>query len=195
MVCCCRRACGKWLPENHLAYVVSDVIDQLDLSATDEVYGSEKRGQPPYDPRMMTKLVVYGYCVLGAARNGAIFGGLRRCQGAPGGGAAGAGNSMGEDAVKDSIAVSISLRLFQQGCKAARQSGFLKRSILNPVSEDSRLAASLPLLPLLPSFIRTLEVPPGPERLQPTGMPAPTARRVSSPQDRHRSGIRAGRDR
>jgi transposase-like protein DUF772 len=26
-------------------------------------YGEEKRGQPPYDPRMMTKLLVYGYCV------------------------------------------------------------------------------------------------------------------------------------
>jgi hypothetical protein len=63
VVCCCRRARGKWLPENHLAYVVSDVIDQLDLSAMDEVYGSEERGQPPYDPRMMTKLLVYGYCV------------------------------------------------------------------------------------------------------------------------------------
>jgi transposase len=63
VVCCCRRACGKWLPKNHLAHVVSDVIDQLDLSAMDEVYGSEKRSQPPYDPRMITKLLVYGYCV------------------------------------------------------------------------------------------------------------------------------------
>jgi transposase len=27
------------------------------------VYGDEQRGQPPYDPRMMTKLLVYGYCV------------------------------------------------------------------------------------------------------------------------------------
>ena len=27
------------------------------------VYGEEQRGQPPYDPRMMTKLLVYGYCV------------------------------------------------------------------------------------------------------------------------------------
>jgi hypothetical protein len=49
--------------ENHLAYFVSDVIDQLDLPAMDEVYGREKRGQPPYDPRMTTKLLVYGYCV------------------------------------------------------------------------------------------------------------------------------------
>lgn len=53
----------EWLPENHLAYFVSDVVDQLDLSAMDEVYGNEKRGQPPYDPRLMTKLLVYGYCV------------------------------------------------------------------------------------------------------------------------------------
>src|SRR5277367_3544779 len=53
----------EWLPENHLAYFVSDVVDQLDLSAMEEVYGSEKRGQPPYDPLMMTKLLVYGYCV------------------------------------------------------------------------------------------------------------------------------------
>ena len=53
----------EWMPEDHLAYFVSDVVDQLDLSAMDEVYGSEKRGQPPYDPRMMTKLLVYAYCV------------------------------------------------------------------------------------------------------------------------------------
>lgn len=31
--------CGMWLPENHLAYVVRDVIDQFDLLAMDEVYG------------------------------------------------------------------------------------------------------------------------------------------------------------
>src|SRR5438094_3417138 len=53
----------EWLSEDHLAYFVSDVVDQLDLSAMDAVYGNEKRGQPPYDPRMMTKLLVYAYCV------------------------------------------------------------------------------------------------------------------------------------
>jgi transposase len=52
-----------WLPEKHLAYFVSDVVDNVDLSAMDAVYGSEKRGQPPYDPLMMTKVLVYGYCV------------------------------------------------------------------------------------------------------------------------------------
>ena len=52
-----------WLPENHLVYFVSDVVDNLNLTAMDAVYGDEQRGQPPYDPRMMTKLLVYGYCV------------------------------------------------------------------------------------------------------------------------------------
>jgi transposase len=51
-----------WLPENHLVYFVSDVVDQLDLSSIHAGYEKEKRGQPPYDPRLMTKLLVYGYC-------------------------------------------------------------------------------------------------------------------------------------
>jgi transposase len=53
----------EWLPEDHLIYFVSDVIDNVDLTAMDAVYGEEQRGQPPYDPRMMTKVLVYGYCV------------------------------------------------------------------------------------------------------------------------------------
>src|SRR5712692_8278870 len=52
----------EWLAEEHLVYFVSDVVDQLDLSGMHAVYGEEKRGQPPYDPRLMTKLLVYGYC-------------------------------------------------------------------------------------------------------------------------------------
>jgi len=52
-----------WLPEDHLAYFVSDVVDQLDLSAIESVYEEEERGQPPYHPRMMTKVLLYGYCV------------------------------------------------------------------------------------------------------------------------------------
>src|SRR5438094_8992475 len=52
----------EWVAEEHLVYFVSDVLDQLDLSAIHAVYGEEKRGQPPYDPRLMTKLLVYGYC-------------------------------------------------------------------------------------------------------------------------------------
>src|SRR5215831_3586726 len=47
----------EWVAEEHLVYFVSDVVDQLDLSAIHVVYGEEKRGQPPYDPRLMTKLL------------------------------------------------------------------------------------------------------------------------------------------
>jgi len=52
-----------WLPDDHLCYFVSDVVDQLDLSAIESVYEGDERGQPPYHPRMMTKILVYGYCV------------------------------------------------------------------------------------------------------------------------------------
>ena len=53
----------EWLPESHLAYFVSDLIDQLDLSLIEQHYEREERGYPPYHPRMMTKVLVYGYCV------------------------------------------------------------------------------------------------------------------------------------
>ena len=52
-----------WLPENHLAYFVSDLVDHLDLSAITKEYEAEDRGYPPYHPVMMTKVLVYAYCV------------------------------------------------------------------------------------------------------------------------------------
>jgi len=52
-----------WLPESHLAYFVSDLVDHLDLSAITAVYEQEDRGYPPYHPVMMTKVLVYAYCV------------------------------------------------------------------------------------------------------------------------------------
>src|SRR3981081_3545660 len=52
-----------WLPENHLVSGVSDVVGELGRSAIESVYEEEDRGQPPYHPRMMTKILVYGYCV------------------------------------------------------------------------------------------------------------------------------------
>ena len=52
-----------WLPENHLVYFVSDVVNEMDLSEIESYYEKEDRGQPPYHPRMMTKVLVYAYCV------------------------------------------------------------------------------------------------------------------------------------
>ena len=55
-------ALQEWLPEDHLAYFISDVVDQLDLSAITARYEQERRGGPPYHPRMMVKVLLYGYC-------------------------------------------------------------------------------------------------------------------------------------
>ena len=52
-----------WLPDVHLVYFVSDLIDQLDLSAITAVYEDEEPGYPPYHPVMLTKVLVYAYCV------------------------------------------------------------------------------------------------------------------------------------
>jgi len=52
---------SDWVPEGHLARGVSDLVDTLDLSAIEDTY-TEERGYPPYHPRMMVKLLMYGYC-------------------------------------------------------------------------------------------------------------------------------------
>jgi transposase len=54
----------SWLPEGDLALFVSDVVDELDLSAISAAYETgDGRGQPPYHPALMVKLLVYGYCI------------------------------------------------------------------------------------------------------------------------------------
>ena len=51
-----------WIPEGDLAHFVSDLVESgaLDLSAIYASYEDE-RGYPPYDPRLMVKLLIYGY--------------------------------------------------------------------------------------------------------------------------------------
>ncbi|MCY4584022.1 MAG: transposase, partial [Chloroflexi bacterium] len=51
-----------WLPEDHLAYFISDLVDRLDLSELIERYEREPRGGPPSHPVMMVKVLLYGYC-------------------------------------------------------------------------------------------------------------------------------------
>ncbi|MGH7867971.1 MAG: transposase, partial [Candidatus Dormibacteraceae bacterium] len=52
-----------WLPEGHLARLVADVVETLDLSA---IYAKHEardgRGLGAYDSRMMGRLLIYGYC-------------------------------------------------------------------------------------------------------------------------------------
>jgi len=53
---------SEWVPEGDLAHFVSDLVETgaLDLSAIYAAYEDE-RGYPPYDPRLMVKLLIYGY--------------------------------------------------------------------------------------------------------------------------------------
>ena len=60
-ICCCRQACATGCPR-HLAFFVSDLIDQLDLSAITSVRAGRARVSA-VPPVMMTKLLVYAYCV------------------------------------------------------------------------------------------------------------------------------------
>ena len=53
---------GDFVAEDHLArFVLNLVRDDIDLAAITGTYGSE-RGQPPFDPTMMTTLLLYSYC-------------------------------------------------------------------------------------------------------------------------------------
>ena len=48
--------------EDHLArFILALVLEPLDLGEIEAAYASE-RGQPPFDPAMMTALLLYGYC-------------------------------------------------------------------------------------------------------------------------------------
>ncbi len=51
----------EWLPEEHLAFHVSDVVDNLDLACFYRRYEGDGRRCSPYEPRMMVKLLIYGY--------------------------------------------------------------------------------------------------------------------------------------
>jgi len=53
---------AEWVPDGDLAHFVSDLVETgaLDLGAIYASYEGE-RGQPPYDPRLMVKLLLYGY--------------------------------------------------------------------------------------------------------------------------------------
>lgn len=53
---------NEWLPDDHLCYFISDLVDQLDLSAIYDSYDGSQGGQPPYHPLMMSKLLFYAYC-------------------------------------------------------------------------------------------------------------------------------------
>ena len=51
-----------WLPEDHLAWFVADVVDALDLSAFYASYRDDGHGGATYDPALMLAVLLYAYC-------------------------------------------------------------------------------------------------------------------------------------
>ena len=116
-------ALGDWVPEDHLARFVRDVVEALDLSAIEDTY-PEERGYPPYDPRMMVTVLLYAYCtgtyssrkIAGRLIDSVAFRFL------------GAGNqpdfrTIGEFRRRHGAALAA---LFVQGLKLCRQAGLVK---------------------------------------------------------------------
>jgi transposase len=53
----------EWLPEGHLAFFILEVVRELDLAGIEgALQEKDPRGERPYAPRMMTGLILYGYC-------------------------------------------------------------------------------------------------------------------------------------
>jgi transposase len=52
----------EWLPADHLAWFVLDVVDQLDLGPFLTAYRADGHGRAAYEPRMLLGVLLYGYC-------------------------------------------------------------------------------------------------------------------------------------
>jgi transposase len=51
----------EWLPADHLAWLVLDAVEQMDLTAFFAAYRADGHGRPAHDPAMMVALVLYAY--------------------------------------------------------------------------------------------------------------------------------------
>jgi transposase len=65
-----------WLPEGDLVYFLLDTVATLDLTPILAHYERERRGRPPFHPRMMVALLLYCYAT-GTRSSRRI---MRRCQ-------------------------------------------------------------------------------------------------------------------
>jgi transposase len=55
---------SDWLSTDHQVYFLLDLVDELDLSAiVVPAQAKDPRGEKGFDPRMMTLLLLYAYCV------------------------------------------------------------------------------------------------------------------------------------
>jgi transposase len=52
-----------WLPADHLAWFVLDVVDQVDLGPFYRAHRDDGHGHPAYDPKLLLGVLLYGYCL------------------------------------------------------------------------------------------------------------------------------------
>ena len=52
----------EWLPEDHLAWLVLEIVEQLDRSALHARHPNTGAGRAAYDPDMLLALLIYAYC-------------------------------------------------------------------------------------------------------------------------------------
>jgi len=51
-----------WLPEDDLAWLVVDAVEQIDVSVFRRAYRGDGQGRAAFDPAMMVALLLYSYC-------------------------------------------------------------------------------------------------------------------------------------
>ena len=52
----------EWLPSEHLAWLVLDAVEEMDLSAFYASYRHDGHGRAAHEPAMMVALLLYAYC-------------------------------------------------------------------------------------------------------------------------------------
>ena len=52
-----------WLPPEHLAWFVLDVVDQLDLAPFLRAHRDDGHGHPAYDPKTLLGVLLYAYAI------------------------------------------------------------------------------------------------------------------------------------
>ena len=52
---------GDFIPQDSPVRLISDIVERLNLKSIIETYSPSSDGQPPYNPLMLLKVVIYGY--------------------------------------------------------------------------------------------------------------------------------------
>ena len=50
-----------WLPEDHLAWFIMEAVDSRDIAMLLDSYRVGGKGELPYDPKMMLRVLIYAY--------------------------------------------------------------------------------------------------------------------------------------